>query len=357
MKVTKTKTENRMEQIGAIVAAGFMLIGCFVVVRPFTSALMWAGILCFITWPLYSLIVRRLGGRRTLAASLMTLIVALLVVIPVGILGISLGDSIRKMPGYISTFLHDGPPPPPSWVAKLPFVGPMVDSYWSEMVHNSDKSQAVVKEVMMRSKEWLFARSVDLGQAILQICLSLFIAFFFYRDGISVMARLKDATHRIAGDRTHHLLTVVAGTVKGVVYGILGTAVAQGVLAGIGFWIAGVPMAVLLGVATFFFSLVPMGPPLVWIPATVWLFYNGSAPWAIFMAIWGTFVVSGVDNVLKPYLISRGSNLPFVLVFLGVLGGVLAFGIIGVFLGPTLLAVGFALLKEWSAGKSKDEHA
>jgi predicted PurR-regulated permease PerM len=136
-----------------------------------------------------------------------------------------------------------------------------------------------------------------------------------------------------------------------VVYGILGTALAQGILAGMGLWISGVPAPLLLGLLTFFLSLIPMGPPLVWIPATLWLFYRGDPGWGVFMGMWGAVIVSGVDNLLKPYLISRGSNLPFVLVFLGVFGGVIAFGFIGIFLGPTLLAVGYALLQDWSAQK------
>ena len=129
--------------------------------------------------------------------------------------------------------------------------------------------------------------------------------------------------------------------------GILGTALALGVLAAIGFLIAGVPGATLLGLATFFFSVVPVGPPLIWGSAALWLFYQGSTGMAIFMGLWGLLVISLVDNFLKPIIISRGSHLPFILVFLGVLGGVLAFGFIGVFLGPTLLAVGYQVLTEW----------
>jgi predicted PurR-regulated permease PerM len=154
---------------------------------------------------------------------------------------------------------------------------------------------------------------------------------------------------RLSGDRGRRLVGVAATTMRGVVYGIIGTAIAQGVAAGIGFLIAGVPAAPLLGLATFFLSPVPIGPPLVWIPAAIWLFYHGSTGWAIFMAIWGVAVVSSVDNVIKPLIISRGSNLPFILVLLGVLGGVVAFGFIGLFLGPTLLAIGYVILQEWNA--------
>jgi predicted PurR-regulated permease PerM len=155
---------------------------------------------------------------------------------------------------------------------------------------------------------------------------------------------------RIAGARAHHLLEVAGSTVIGVVHGIIGTAIVQGVLAGIGFWIAGVPGPILLGLITCVLALIPMGPPLIWIPAAAWLYQDGHPYWSLFMAIWGMTAISSIDNILRPYLISQGSRLPFVLVLLGVFGGILKFGVIGVFLGPTLLAVGYALIIDWTRG-------
>ena len=152
---------------------------------------------------------------------------------------------------------------------------------------------------------------------------------------------------RLAGKLAPGLLETVGGTVQGVVYGLVGTAIAQGIVSLIGFAIAGVPGALLLGFLTFMLSMVPIGPPLIWGGAAAWLFAQDQTGWAIFMAIYGFVVISGIDNVIKPLLISRGSSLPFVLVFLGVMGGVYAFGFVGIFLGPTLLAVGLSLLQQW----------
>jgi predicted PurR-regulated permease PerM len=135
-------------------------------------------------------------------------------------------------------------------------------------------------------------------------------------------------------------------------YGLLGTALAQAMVAALGFLIAGVPAVALLSVATFLFSLIPVGPPLIWGGAALWLFNEGRAGWGVFMLVWGMFLISGVDNVVKPMLISRGSSLPFILVLLGVMGGVLAFGFVGLFIGPTLLAVGMGLLRNWTATES-----
>lgn len=194
----------------------------------------------------------------------------------------------------------------------------------------------------------MLARSAQIGSGVLELTLSLVFVFFFYRDGPRLSAFVLRLLHRLMGDRAEYYLELVAGTVQRVVNGVIGTAAAQGLLALIGFLIAGVPGAIVLGLVTFMLSLIPMGPPLAWIPATAWLVWKGEYGMAVFLGIWGTFVISGVDNVLKPYLISRGGNLPLVIVLLGVFGGLLAFGFIGLFIGPTLLAVGYSLLLDWS---------
>jgi len=345
------KTENRFDQIVTISAVIFLVIGCFVVLRPFLSALVWAAIICFSTWPIYKRFENWLNGRRTLAATLMTFIVSLVIVIPIALIGISVVNNIASLIPAIKSWIHEGPPQPPAWIENLPIVGGMIHTYWENITHNSGQMLSVAKNFLSEWKGWFLARSLDLGQILIQLTLSVFISFFIYRDGMTVVQKLMTAEKRIAGERTQRLLDVVGGTVRGVVYGILGTAAAQGCLAGIGLWIAGVPYPLWGGILTFFLSLVPVGPPVVWVSATLWLFVTeGVAAWRwIFMLVWGLCIVSGVDNVLKPYLISRGSNLPFVLVFLGVFGGIFAFGVIGIFVGPTLIAVGYVLLQEWSS--------
>lgn len=347
------ETEKRVEQIGGVAAIIFLVIGCFVVLRPFVSALMWAAILCFSTWPVYSRLERAFKGRRTGAALAMTGLITIVLVAPFAIVGFSLADDVANMARAARDFLNRGTLEPPAWVGQLPLVGQLAETSWREAVQNREKLLEGSKTLVAGSKGWFFERGLDLGQGIFQLSLSVFIAFFFYRDGAGVVEKIQVVAKRIIGDRTQHLLAVVGGTVKGVVYGILGTAIAQGILAGIGLWIAGVPLPLLLALLTFFLSLIPMGPPLVWAPTTVWLIYHGRIGWGIFLGIWGLFVISGIDNFLKPYLISRGSKLPFALVFLGVFGGVIAFGFIGIFLGPTLLAVGYSLIQEWSAQKTE----
>jgi predicted PurR-regulated permease PerM len=216
------------------------------------------------------------------------------------------------------------------------------------MAADTAKLWTQAQRLIEPASSWLLRGGLALGGGLLQLAFSIFIAFFLFRDGVSAARRLNHVVERIGGERGHHLLNVAGRTVRGVVYGILGTALAQAVAAGIGFLIAGVPGVALLALLTFFSSIVPVvGTALTWLPAAIWLFHQGSTGWAIFMLVWG-FGVANIDNIVKPWLISQGSDLPFILIFFGVLGGALTFGFIGVFIGPTLLAVGFRLLEEWS---------
>ena len=199
-----------------------------------------------------------------------------------------------------------------------------------------------------------FAGGAALGVGLFELGLSVFIAFFFYRHGRQMVVYVRESAESIAGPRARRLLEVVGATVKGVVYGLIGTALAQALLAGIGFWIAGVPQALVLGFVTFVLSFVPGGPPLVWGSVALWLFFRGDVWWGIFVAAWGLLLVSSIDNVLRPYLLSQSNSLPVVLGLFGFVGGLLAFGFIGVFLGPTLLAVGYSLFLEWHASEVEE---
>jgi predicted PurR-regulated permease PerM len=342
---------QRIEQIATLTAIILLVVGCYVVIRPFLSALLWAAILSFSTWPLYGWCKARLGGRRTLAAILMTLLVAAVVVAPFVLVGVNLADNVTRLISGVRDALKEGVPAPPTWVGEIPLAGGWIEQAWQNRVADPDGVAAELNQYFDSSKGLLANLGLDIGRVAVQLSLSVFATFFFYRDGEVIARWVGDVMQRLTQDRTQQLIGVVGGTVKGVVYGLLGTALAQGIVAGIGFWIAGVPAALLLGLLTFFFSLVPMGPPLVWLSTSAWLFSNGNNGWGVFILIWGLLLISSVDNIIRPYLISRESKLPFLLVFFGVLGGIVAFGFIGIFLGPTLLAVSFSLLKAWTTVK------
>jgi predicted PurR-regulated permease PerM len=338
---------KRVEVIGGLALLALILAGCLLVVAPFVSSLLWAAIICFSTWPLHRRLDRLCGRSRTLAAALMTLLIIVVTVLPFVVVAMTLTDNLPGLIKGAQELRAQGIPPPPAWLRPIPMAGEMLHSYWADLSADGEKGFTLLATLLDQSKVWLLHRSRDLGVGVVHLCISVFIAFFFYRDGEHLVARVGELSKRVLGEQSQHLVNVVGGTIRGVVYGFLGTAMAQGMLAALGFTIARVPYALLLGLLTFLLALVPFGPPLVWIPAAIWLFLHGHPVMAIFLAIWGTLVISGVDNFLRPYLISREAQLPFVLVFLGALGGILAFGFIGLFLGPTLLAVGFAILNDF----------
>ena len=326
-----------------------LVVGCLVVLRPFVSALLWAVVLSSTSWPIYRRLLGWMGNRRTLAALLMTLGMVLILLLPFLIVGLTLADNVKELTQATRHWIASGPPAPPEWLTKVPIVGAKAAAYWQALAADTAKFWAEAQRIVEPVSSWLLKIGLALGDGVLELALSIFITFFLFRDGAAVAQRLTASVERIGGEPGGHLLTLASKTVRGVVYGILGTALAQAVTAGIGFLIAGVPGAALLALLTFFVSVVPiLGTALTWVPAAIWLFHQGSTGWGIFMLIWG-IGVANIDNFVKPWLISQGSDMPFILIFFGVLGGALAFGFIGVFLGPTLLAVGFRLVEEWSA--------
>jgi predicted PurR-regulated permease PerM len=346
---------SRVDQSLTLVVLAMLIIGCFFVLQPFITALVWAAILCTTTWPLYWRVTARLRDRSGLAALVMVVLLALLMIAPFIVVGATIADNAALMAQWGRQILETGPPDPPAWVAGIPLIGPTVVAYWNSMAHDTAQLLAVLRDYVEPMRKFLVASGASVVGAILQMTLAIFIAWFMFRDGHAISGHLNRVAQRIAGDRGTHLASVAAATVRGVVLGLLGTALVQGVVAGIGFWIAGLQAAPLLGLLTFFLSPVPVGPPLVWIPAGLWLIQTGQTAWGLFVLLWGVLAVSTIDNIIKPLIISRGVDLPFVLVLLGVLGGAIAFGFIGIFLGPVLLAVGYALLMEWAASRGRIE--
>jgi len=336
----------------AVVVLGLL---CLLVLRPFISAALWAVILCFTTWPLFLRLEELVGGRRTLAALIATSLLAAVIVVPVAILGATLADNVSALISASQKLIQEGPPSPPDWVASVPQIGSHVADYWNYLNKSSSVRLQELARLLPAAKTIVLWGGRALAEGIFQIILSLVIAFFFYRDGKTAANQLHAALHRIAGEKGDRLLDLAGATIRAVVYGILGTSLLQGVVASIGFAIAGVPGAASLGFVTFLLSLVPGGPPIVAAPAAFWLYRQGSTAWAVFIMAWGV-MVGTLDNVVKPLLISRGGSTPMILVMLGVLGGALSFGVIGMFLGPTLVALGYSLFEQWtmSAGGKQE---
>ena len=340
---------TRIERIISGIVVLLLVGGCLLVLRPFFSALLWAVILSFSSFPIYRRLLKLLRGRRTLAALIMTTAMLLVVFLPFVIIGAAVSDNVRDLTAAARAWTEEGPPVPPDWLNKVPLVGPRIVDHWQIVAADSGKLLELGKRLIAPTSALLVAIGKMLISGLAQLALSILIAFFLFRDGESAAQRTVAMVERIADERGQRLLKVAGDTTRGVVYGILGTALIQAMMAGIGLVIAGVPGAGMLMLLIFFLSVVPAaGPALILIPAALWLFHEGSTSWGIFMIIWG-IGVSSIDNVIKPWLISQGSDMPFILILFGVLGGLLAFGFIGVFLGPTLLAVGYRIIADWGA--------
>ena len=337
---------GRVEQIVGTVVVTFLLIGCFTILRPFLVPILWAMILALATRPAYLRLLGLVGGRAGLAASLMSLLLVLALLVPVLVLGGSVAEQAVGFVGTARAALESGLPPLPDWLAGLPLVGERLQAVWGDLsVHGL---QAVDWSRFAKpARDWALGVGGAVGRGTVDLVLALFTLFFFYRDGDKVARALKSAGDRIGGEGSRRLIGVAEATLKGVIYGIIGAALAQGLAAAFGLWLAGVPAAVFLGVVTFFVSLLPGGPMLVWVPAAIWLFHGGQVGWGIFLVVWGLVVIGSIDNIIRPYFIAKGSSLPLLLTVLGVFGGLLAFGFLGIFIGPTLLAVGYTMLREW----------
>ena len=384
------------------IALLLLLIGCVVVLKPFLSSLMWAVILAYSLYPLQRRFTLWFRGSRTLAACFVTLTLTLILAGPVLLIGLRLVEDGRAFAAATKNWFLTAPQKTPEWIVELPVIGEEISAYWTgfsddrnrwiedlekastagkhsvpddklaveakdgppidnvnadaladakaeEEKEMSEKLVALLGRSLGVAQKALVTAGLAVGQGVTQVILSAFLAFFFLRNETALSDRLKVGVERLAGARGNRLLKIAGDTVRGVVYGILGTALIQAVIAVIGLTIAGVPGAVFLGVVTFFLAVIlPFGPPIVWIPATLWLFAQDQPGWGVFMALWGLLGISSVDNVVRPLIISQETKMPFVLIFCGVIGGALAFGLVGLFLGPTMLAVAYRLIDEWT---------
>ena len=325
-----------------------LTLGCLYVLKPFLAAILFAACVVISSWPLYLRLQVAMRGHRTLAALTMTLSLTLLVIIPLSMVAYNLADDVARGFSELRTAIEHRELIPPTWIRELPLVGATVDNYLRELVASREQMIALAQRMLEPARRYLIAGGLMLGTGVVQLSLAAFVSFFFYRDGKALLEVIAVTMRRVMGEGADSVANTVSQTVRGVMYGLLGTALAQAVVAAVGFTIAGVPAVPLLSVMVFISSLIPVGPPLIWGGAAFWLFLQHETGWAVFMVIWGTFLISGVDNVVRPMLISRGSSLPFLLTLLGVLGGVIAFGFVGMFIGPTLLAVGYSLMTDWT---------
>ena len=337
---------KRLAQIALVV---LLIVGCVAVLLPFIGAVLFAFVIWVCTWDFYKeRVLPRLGGRDNLGATLSTLVLVLILLLPTLFLAFSLANGADRLIDLVKPYIEQGlPPEPPGWLVSLPFVGSEIEATWHRLAGSREELTAFIRQLGAPARQFLLAAGAITANGLLQVALVLFVVFFLYRDGEALSAALYTAARKLGGELGENMLNKARDTVVGVMLGIVGTAAAQGTVAMLGFFIAGVPAAVLLGFGTFFLSMIPVGPPLIWGGAAAWLYGQGETGWAIFMVLYGLLVISSIDNFVKPILMARGAGLSILLIALGVFGGVLVLGFIGIFLGPVLLALGHMLFVRW----------
>jgi predicted PurR-regulated permease PerM len=279
----------------------------------------------------------------------MTLATAVLLVAPLALLVATLADSVAGLVATLGKWFEVGPPGPPAWLANIPLIGGRLTQRWAEIAADGPSFTAALMLYMGTIRTWVLNAGASLGGGIAMLLVSLILAAFIYGRGNALAARLDAALGRIGGARAQHLAAVAGNTVRGVVYGVLGANLIQAIIQLIAFLIVGVPGAVLLAVLSFFLTLVPGAPTLLWLPTAIWLFTQGDTAWAIFLVVWSILNYGPMESLLRIVLIGRSSPLPLLILLLGILGGIVVFGLLGLLIGPAVLAVGFTLLSEWSA--------
>ncbi|MDI2090263.1 AI-2E family transporter [Commensalibacter oyaizuii] len=321
--------------------------GCWLILRPLFSSILWAGIISFATWPMYVFLRKYVG--KVFASLLMTIFCSLCVVMPIIILTSAIIDDAPKVLKMISSatasinFVS-----PPNWVQHVPVINKYLIKTWEQgaehLLSIGDSLRPYLYDITRASLS-MFLQTVG---GFLQFVFALFISFFFWLSGDYLGEVLLAVVYKVAGPSSKKLVEMTNKTILGTVYGIIGTALLQGILTGCGLALFSIPEPVLLGGIAAFLSLFPIGAPVVWIPAVIWLIVNHHILSGILLLLYGIVFISGVEHIIRPMFVSSGNKLPYLLSVLGILGGVLAFGGLGIFLGPVLLGLGYSLTMEFS---------
>lgn len=332
--------------LAAILVVGLLAL-CFWVLRPFLAATVWATMIVVATWPWLKSLERMFGNRRTPAVLVMTLGMLLLLVMPLWWAIRTIAERSNDLMTFGQDLVKKGIPEPPDWVEEIPFVGEKISAFWLSL--SSGGMNSFIDHVSPYASEtgkWLLAQFGGLGGMLIQFFLVVLIAAIFYSSGEEAARMVRRLGRRLAGERGEGSIVLAGQAIRAVALGVGVTAILQTGLGGVGLVIAGVPFAAVLSALMLMLCIAQAGPGLVMFPAVAWMYWQGDNGWATFLLVWSTIVVT-MDNFVRPMLIRRGADLPLLLIFVGVIGGLLSFGLIGIFVGPVALAVTYTLAQAW----------
>ncbi|SDB93825.1 Predicted PurR-regulated permease PerM [Acinetobacter marinus] len=336
-----------------------LILLSFEILKYFIVPVVWASIIAYITWPLHQKILSWVGGRKNISAIIMTSLLVLVVGVPLIIGVFVLQHEGRQLYFELQHQLYSGKIQVPDFIQTLPLVGPEIQRITFELNSNP---HAITQNIGLWIQGHLgYGRFVltEISRNVVKLVFAVLSLFFFYRDGNVILEQVRRAFEMVIGPRIHHYFQTISETTRAVVYGVGLTAIAQSLLAGASYIVAGVPNPMVLTLVTFIFALIPFGPPMAYGSVALWLFSQGHTVEAIGVLIWGVAIVSSADNVIRPLVISGATKIPFLLIMFGVLGGLASFGLVGVFIGPVILAVLLAIWKEWlqeNIQKAEDQH-
>ncbi len=331
----------------AVLAIGGLIAATFWVLRPFLLATIWATMVVVATWPLMLRVQSFVRGKRALAVTVMVLFLLLVFVLPVSLAVGALVQNADVLSGWAKSLATFRLPAPPDWLAGLPLVGEKLAMLWQELAAGeSDGLTARVAPYAGAATRWLFAQLGNVGLMSFHFLLTVLIAAIMYAGGEDAATMVLRFGRRLAGESGETAIRIAGGAIRGVALGVVVTALVQSFLGGIGLAVAGIPFASLLTAVMFLLCIAQLGPSLVLVPAIAWLYWTGDTVWATVLLVWSIPVVT-LDNFLRPLLIRRGLDLPLLLIFAGVIGGLIAFGLIGLFVGPVVLAVTYRLFLAW----------
>jgi len=356
--ILATRSLYRVERVRWLLlvsALAILVLGLYITLEPFLVSLTWAAILVLATWPLHRRLLRIFPHRRVLVALSMTALLALILVAAVVPLVAALSREAQSFALELLRWAQSDQLVLPDSLRRIPGLGPQLEARL--LTHESVRAQILnlVKEYQGSLIEIATVAAKGILGAFTKLLMCLFAAFFFYLHGTSLALQISSGMERLGGERFRRILDAVRATVKGAVYGVVATATAQGALAGLGYWVSGAPTPLLLGFATTVMSLVPFGTPLVYLPVAGYLIAEGNLLAGVLLLAWCVGVVSTVDNILRPFFISQATQMPILLVFMAVIGGVLSFGLLGIFLGPAIVAVAQVLWVEWVESDSLEK--
>ena len=331
----------------AVLCLGGLIASTAWILGPFLPSTIWAITLVIATWPVLKRVQAALGGRRSPAVLVMTLLLVAIVVLPFGSAVVTIVKNSGRIEQIATAVTSFQIPPTPSWVSDLPVIGDPVAEAWDHVASAGVNSLLVEAGPYVGTVTKYFVSAVgSLGTFFVQLLLTIVVASILYANGDSAAAMVRRFGYRLAGERGEDVVRLAGQAIRGVALGVVVTAVLQSLLSGVALAVAGVPFAGILTAVTFMLCIIQIGPALVLLPAIGWLYYTDATGRMAFLLI-GTILILSLDNVLRPLLIRRGADLPLLLILVGVIGGLMAFGLIGVFVGPAMLAVTYTLLQAW----------